>query len=167
VAWDHNQGGVWPPPDNRVADLNDHPETAWLDEIGQRVQRRLHRMPSAPAVVGHGDWESHNLRWHGRTPWVVHDWDSVMSGPEPVIVGLAASVWPCGARPRAATVDESQAFIEAYQRAAGRPWSRDETEASWAAGLWVYAFNTKKASLDGLPWLKPDEADERLRRAAA
>jgi Ser/Thr protein kinase RdoA (MazF antagonist) len=167
VAWDHGHGGVWPPPDDRVADLNALPETAWLDEIGQRVQRRLHRMPSAPTVVGHGDWESHNLRWHGRTPFVVHDWDSLVTGPEPVIVGLAASVWSCGARPRAATLDESQAFIEAYQHATGRTWSSDETEASWAAGLWVYAFNTKKVSLDGLPWLDPDEADERLRRSAA
>jgi hypothetical protein len=167
VAWDHDQGGVWPSPDDRVADLNAHPETAWLDETGQRVQRRLRRMRSAPSVVGHGDWEGHNLRWHGRTPWVVHDWDSVVTGPEPVIVGLAASVWPCGAQPRAATVDESQAFIEAYQHATGRLWNSDETEASWAAGLWVYAFNTKKASLDGLRWLDPDEADERLRRAAA
>jgi Ser/Thr protein kinase RdoA (MazF antagonist) len=167
VAWDHNQAGVWPPPDDRDADLNAHPETAWLDEIGQRVQRRLRRMPSAPAVVGHGDWEGHNLRWHGRTPWVVHDWDSVVTGPEPVIVGLAAAVWPCGARPRSATVDESQAFVEAYQRATGRPWGSDETEASWAAGVWVYAFNTKKANLDGLPWLEPGEAGERLRRAGA
>jgi hypothetical protein len=167
VAWDHDQGGVWPTPDDRVADLNAHPETAWLDEIGRRVQRRLCRMPRAPAVVAHGDWEAHNLRWHGRTPWAVHDWDSVVTGPEPVIVGLAASVWACGARPRAATVDESRAFIEAYQRATGRRWSSDETEVSWAAGLWVYAFNAKKASLDSLPWLDPEEADERLRRAAA
>jgi Ser/Thr protein kinase RdoA (MazF antagonist) len=167
VAWDHCHDGVWPPPDDRVADLNAHPETAWLDEIGERVQRRLRRMQSAPTVVGHGDWEGHNLRWHGDTPWVVHDWDSVVTGPEPVIVGLAASVWPCGVRPRAATVDESQAFIEAYQHATGRPWSSEETEASWAAGLWVFAFNAKKASLDGLPWLDPEEAAERLRRAAA
>jgi len=166
VAWDHGYGGVWPPPDDRSADLNAHPETAWLDEIGRRVQRRLGTFRSAP-VVGHGDWEGQNLRWNGRTPWVVHDWDSVISAPEAVVVGLAASVWPCGAEPRAATVAESAAFVEAYQRAAGHRWSTDETEASWAAGLWVYAFNTKKASLDGVPWLTPDEADERLHRARA
>jgi len=170
VAWDHGYGGIWPPPDDRAADLNApnaHREFGWLDEVGQRVRLRLHRMRSLPSVVGHGDWEAQNLRWHGRAPWVVHDWDSVIAGPEPVVAGLAASVWPCGAQPRAATVAESQAFIEAYQRAAGRRWGTDEIEASWAAGLWVYAFNAKKASLDGFPWLDPDEAQQRLRLAGA
>ena len=84
-----------------------------------------------------------------------------------MIVGLAASVWPCGAEPRAASIDESAAFVNAYQRAAGRRWSTAEVQASWAAGLWVYAFNTKKASLDGVPWLDRDEAVERLSRAGA
>jgi hypothetical protein len=82
-------------------------------------------------------------------------------------VGLAASVWPCGAEPRAASVSESEAFIEAYQHAARRRWGAGEIQASWAAGLWVYAFNAKKASLDGVSWLEPGEATERLRRAGA
>jgi hypothetical protein len=167
VAWDHDQGGIWPAPDDRDADLNAHPETAWLDEIGRRVRARLLRMPAARPVIGHGDWEGQNLRWLGREAWVVHDWDSVVRAPEPVIVGLAASVWPCGAIPRAATVDESAAFVEAYQEASGRRFTADEIEATWAAGLWVYAFNTKKASLDNVPWLRADEADERLRLAGA
>jgi hypothetical protein len=64
-------------------------------------------------------------------------------------------------------VHESQGFIDAYQRAAQRTWGVSEVQESWAAGLWVYAFNAKKASLDGLPWLDPDEAAERLRRAGA
>jgi hypothetical protein len=167
VAWDHAHGGVWPPPDDRDDDLNARPESAWLDEIGRRVIRRLRNMRGEPHVIDHGDWEAQNLRWHGQKPWTVHDWDSAVSAPEPLIVGLAASVWPCGAEQRAATVADSEAFIEAYQRAAGRRWSIDEVQASWAAGLWVYAFNAKKVSLDGLTWLEPGEAAERLRRAGA
>jgi hypothetical protein len=167
VAWDHECEGVWPLPDDRAVDLNAYPEPVWLEEVGRRVRHRLEQTRGGPAVVGHGDWEGQNLRWHGRQPWAVHDWDSVVTGPEPVIVGLAASVWPCGAEPRAASVDESAAFIEAYQREAGLRWSADEVEACWAAGLWVYAFNTKKASLDGSPWLHRGEATERLRRAGA
>ncbi len=167
VAWDHDQGGVWPAPDDRDADLNAHPETAWLDEIATRVQDRLRRAEPAPDVVGHGDWEAQNLRWRDGRPYAVHDWDSVVCGPEAVIVGLAAAVWPCGAELRAATVEESAAFVEAYERAAGRRFSADEIEVSWAAGLWVYAFNTKKASLDGDQWLTEAEATERLRLAGA
>jgi hypothetical protein len=117
--------------------------------------------------VGHGDWEAQNLRWNADAPLVVHDWDSVLAAPEAAIVGLAASVWPCGMVPRAATVAESAEFLDEYQHAAGRPFSTDEFEVSWAAGLWVYAFNTRKASLDGIPWLSPDEAQERLALARA
>jgi hypothetical protein len=167
VAWDHDHPGLWPPPDDREADLNADPEPAWLEDVGRRVRQRLQLTADWPIYVGHGDWEAHNLRWSGTHPLVVHDWDSVITGPEAVIVGLAASVWPCGAEPRAASIDESAAFIKAYQRAAGRRWSTAEDQASWAAGLWVYAFNTKKASLDGVPWLRGDEAAERLSRAGA
>ena len=167
VAWDHDHKGLWPMPDDREVDLNAHPEPGWLQDVARRVRRRLRQTSGWPALIGHGDWEAQNLRWSGKQPWVVHDWDSVMTAPEVVIVGLAASVWPCGAEPRAASIDESAAFIRAYQRATGRRWSTAEVEASWAAGLWVYAFNAKKASLDGVAWLQRDEAHERRDRASA
>ncbi|MBQ0894572.1 phosphotransferase [Micromonospora sp. U56] len=172
TAWNHALPGVWPVADDRDDDLNaaEH-ATAWLDETGARLRRRLSRFVRTPAgvrvVIGHGDWEAQNLRWNGDEPLVVHDWDSVTAAPEAVVVGLAASVWPCGMAPRAATVPESAAFLDAYQRAAGRAWSAGEIQASWAAGLWVYAFNTKKASLDGASWLAPDEAEQRLALAGA
>lgn len=166
--WRHTRPGVWPAADDRDDDLNAiaHP---WLDETGARVRRRLSRFARAGArtVIGHGDWEARNLCWDGREPLVVHDWDSVLAAPEAVLAGLAASVWPCGIEDRAATVDESAAFLEGYQRAAGRVWSRDEVEASWAAGLWVYAFNAKKAALDQTTWLPVAEAERRLGLAGA
>jgi hypothetical protein len=163
---DHAFPGLWPPPDDRDADLNAHPEP-WLDDAACRVRHRIRRLRGAPRVVAHGDWEAHNLRWVDGHPLAVHDWDSVIAVPEPVAVGLAAAVWPTGAVDRAATVDESAAFVEAYQRAAGRRWTADEAGASWAAGLWVYAYNTKKVALDGVAWLTPGEADQRLRLAGA
>jgi hypothetical protein len=33
VAWDHPHGGVWPPPDDRDADLNAHSGAPWLDDV--------------------------------------------------------------------------------------------------------------------------------------
>jgi len=172
TAWDHDEAGVWPVADDRADDLNaDRHATPWLDDIGVRVRRRLARFAGTPAgrrvVIGHGDWEAQNLRWTGDEPLVVHDWDSVLAAPEAVIVGLAASVWPCGIEIRAATIAESAAFLDAYQEASGRGWPAEEIEASWAAGLWVYAFNAKKASLDGGTWLEPEEARRRLDLAAA
>jgi len=70
-------------------------------------------------------------------------------------------------RAEGASVEESEAFVEAYQVAAGRRWNVGEVETARAAGLWVYAFNAKKASLDGARWLDPGEAAERLRRGGA
>ncbi|GAA4249030.1 phosphotransferase family protein [Dactylosporangium darangshiense] len=172
TAWDHGVDGVWPAADDRADDLNAAGHaTPWIDDTGARVRRRLAAFARTEAgqrrVVGHGDWEAQNLRWAGDEPLVVHDWDSVTAAPEAVLVGLAAAVWPCGMVPRAATEQESAAFVEEYQRAAGRAWTAGEVEASWAAGLWVYAFNTKKASLDGVPWLDPREAERRLVLAGA
>ena len=43
-------------------------------------------------------------------------------------------------------------------------WGRDEIEAAWAAGLWVLAFNAKKASIDNHESLPRAEAAERMRR---
>jgi Ser/Thr protein kinase RdoA (MazF antagonist) len=168
TTWNHDRLGLWPEADDRTEDLNEY-ATPWLDEVGARVRARLARFTSVArqCVVGHGDWEAQNLRWVDDEPLVVHDWDSVICAPEAVIVGLAASVWPCGMESRAATVAESATFIDEYQRASGRVWSADEVEASWAAGLWVYAFNAKKASLDDATWLSPDEAESRLGLAVA
>jgi Ser/Thr protein kinase RdoA (MazF antagonist) len=73
VAWDHAHSGVWPPPDDRDADLNADSGAAWLDEAGRRVTGRLRQMRGEAHVVGHGDWEAQNLRWRGRQPAAVHD----------------------------------------------------------------------------------------------
>jgi hypothetical protein len=64
VGWDHDQQGIWPRPDDRDADLNASAGPAWLDDVGRRVRRRLQGY-SGPAIVGHADWESQNLRWLG------------------------------------------------------------------------------------------------------
>jgi Ser/Thr protein kinase RdoA (MazF antagonist) len=164
TAWDHPGPGVWPRPDDRSDDLNARPETAWLDDVGRTVQRRLAARARDRIVVGHGDFEAQNIRWLGTRPVVVHDWDSVIVAAEPVLVGLAAAVWPAGAGPLA-TIDQTAAFLAAYQHAAGRTWPDDEVGAAWAAGLWVRAFNEKKWRIDGQVALEPTEAAERLRRA--
>jgi hypothetical protein len=164
TAWDHRGAGVWPPADDRSDDLNAIPETAWLDDVGAAVQRRLAAYGAVRVVVGHGDFEAHNIRWRGLDPVAVHDWDSVIVAPEAIVVGLAAAAWPAGLGPFA-TLDQTSAFLDAYQRATARTWSADDVEAAWAAGLWLRAFNEKKWRLDGTIALESDEAAERLRRA--
>ena len=169
VQWDHDQPGIWPLPDDRPANLNEHQEPRWLDELALRVRGRLEQCHFLP-VVGHGDWEAQNLRWIDRRPHVVHDWDSVASRPEAVIVGAAAAVFTAtGAPLTEATLEETQAFLTAYEQARGQPWSSEERQVCWAAGLWVRAFNAKKEAVSGtgasILERLASEARERLRRA--
>ncbi|MEV6159251.1 hypothetical protein AB0L53_53855 [Nonomuraea sp. NPDC052129] len=86
------------------------------------------------------------------------------------IAGAAAAVFTETGEPfEAATIDETDRFLEAY--AEGLGWGTEEHEVAWAAGLWVRAFNAKKASVtaDGARVLDrlTHEARPRLRRAGA
>jgi hypothetical protein len=171
VWWDHDQAGIWPLPDDSEANLNAHREPAWLNDAGRRVQQRLARCHLPPGI-GHADWESQNLRWRDGHLHVVHDWDSVVSQPEAMIAGAAAAVFPASGMPLTdATLHETAAVLVAYAHARGRPWSAEEWQVCWAAGVWVRAFNAKKAAVS-----HPDgpvveqlriEVVERLQRAGA
>ena len=103
--------------------------------------------------------------------YVVHDWDSVVSRPEAALAGVAAAVYPAFGGPGTATLEESEAFLRAYEQVRGQPWSVNERQVCWAAGLWIRAYNAKKATLEGdgeaLLARLGGEAAERLRLAAA
>ena len=170
TGWDHPGSRLWPDQDDLGRDLNRVPGPAWVDDAARRVRERL-SASAAPARIGHGDWESQNIRWsEDGQPLVVHDWDSVMAQPETAIVGLAAAVWPAAGAPgEAATVAQGAEFIVGYQQAAGRQWTRPEVQDAWAAGLWVRLFNAKKDEADGGgPQLEhlADEIGDRLALAA-
>ncbi|GAA2565503.1 MULTISPECIES: hypothetical protein [Streptomyces] len=75
-----------------------------------------------------------------------------------------------GPEDRPATVAETERFLAGYARTRGRYWTREESEVAWAAGLWVLAFNAKKASVaqsNGSAARLAEEVPERLRRADA
>jgi Ser/Thr protein kinase RdoA (MazF antagonist) len=128
----------------RGCDLNSTPGPTWVDDAARVVRERL-RASAAPLHIGHGDWESQNIRWSDGRPLAVHDWDSVIAQPEAAIVGLAAAVWPAAGAPgEAATIKQTEDFIVGYQRAARRRWTEQEVQDAWAAGLWVRLFNAKK-----------------------
>lgn len=125
IHWDHPYPGVWPPPDDRDVDLNQLPDTAWLDELGRAARARLATTHMAAPVIGHCDWESHNLEFREGEPWVVHDWDSVVCAAETVIVGAAAAMWPAGIDCVGASIEQSEQFLDAYQTARRHAFSRE------------------------------------------
>ncbi len=105
-------------------------------------------------------------------PLAVDDWDSVAGLCEPAIAGAAAAVFPSSpdSRTVAATMQQTEPFLDAYQIARGIHWTREDQEICWAAGLWVLAYNAKKETLGGgTGYLRhiEREARERLGRAAA
>jgi hypothetical protein len=166
MAWDHALAGTWPPDPN--VDLNGRAGPEGLERAGQIARERLRDLSGFPSVIGHADWESQNIGWRGRDLHVVHDWDSVVRRPESTIAGMSSVIFPStGPRNEAATIAESESFLDAYQ-AARRPFSVSELAAAWATGLWIGAWKAKKALLHGdrNVWdrLAP-EVDERIRRA--
>lgn len=167
-AWDHAGSRVWPDRDDEGRDLNAAPGPGWVDAAAGQVRERLLGCADPP-VIGHGDFESQNIRWAGGEPLAVHDWDSVIAQPETAIAGLASAVWPAAGGPgEAATVEQSAAFLACYQDRAGKRWTGDQLCDAWAAGLWVRLFNARKdAAGGGGPQLSrlAGEIGERLARA--
>lgn len=157
---------LWPDPDDRDVDLNAATGPAWLDEAALVARAGLAR-PTSPPLVGHGDWYTGNLRWTGDDLHAVWDWDSAIAASEAVIAGLAAAIYPATSLGTAATVEETEAFLEAYQEARTRTFGEDELVEAWAAGLWSRAFDAKKefATQGAVVSLSESEALERRRRA--
>ena len=166
AGWDHAEPGLWPTPEDRDVDLNACRELRWLDRVAAAVRDHLRGLAGEP-VIGHGDWHPENLRWRGPRLTAVHDWDSVICQPEPAIAGLAAASFLGIEPPGMANVDDSVAFLKAYQQARGCRWTSVDYAACWAAGLWHRAFDAKTRSLDGDPEqiLTRHEARARLRLA--
>ena len=160
TAW-NQEDGLWPWPDDQDIDLNQVQGPDWIDAVGRAARRRL-REGQDQAVIGHGDWFTDNLRWHGNRLLVAYDWDSVIADSETVIAGLAAAIYPA-----LATVAETRDFLAYYAAARGRPWGSGELQRCWAAGLWSRAFDAKKQHAAGQPIisLTEREAGERLHRA--
>lgn len=147
VGWDHPGPQLWPWPDDLEIDMNRHPGPDWLDNIAERIRDRM-RNDRGHLVIGHIDWEAHNLDWIGDRPVMVHDWDSLAIRSEPAIAGAAAAVYPSnGTTAVAATIDQTAAFLDAYRATRLDHWSSDDDAIAWCAGLWVLTYNAKKESL--------------------
>lgn len=169
TGWDHPGLRLWPDLDEHGHDLNLATGPEWIDDAARRVRERLTSTPGR-VCIGHGDWESQNIRWTDGDPLVVHDWDSVIAQPETAIVGLAAAVWPREERPNeTASIAQTADFMSSYQHLAGRGWHTSEIRDAWAAGLWVRLFDAKQEAAEGGgPQLDrlATEIDERLEQAA-
>ncbi|HEY2312879.1 MAG TPA: hypothetical protein VGH96_04650 [Streptosporangiaceae bacterium] len=170
VGWDHGERGTWPVPDDLNDDLNYSEGPVLAEMAGRRLRARL-RSVHLELVVGHLDWEAHNLLWQDAAPAAVLDSDSIGARPEAAIAGAAAAVFPALGDTVAASIGQTEQFLAAYQAASGRQFSPTEQQVAWAAGAWVLAYNARKeaARMSRGPHQDRLAADgaERLRRAGA
>ena len=120
LRWGDDEAALWPRPDDRDDDINASPGPRWIEDVARRARDRLRRS-RLPRVIGHGDWESQNLRWRGRRLDVAHDWDSLVRLPEATIAGASAAAFPGEGAPEAAAVDETAEFLDAYEAARAEP----------------------------------------------
>ena len=143
---------------------------AWIEETTARVRAKLAGCELPPAL-GHADWEAQNMHWQHGGALAVHDWDSLAWLPEAALAGTAAGVFATHGRPVLAPLGSSEAFLDAYQRARGAPFSEYETEIAWAASIWVALHNARDEVIFDRPRLSFDrlkaQRAERLSRANA
>jgi len=163
AAWNHDQAGLWPRAEDLDMDLNEAHGSGWIDAAGHAARQKL-REGHDQVAIGHGDWITDNLRWHGNQLRVAYDWDSLITDSEVVIAGLAGAIYLYPALP---AVSETRDFLDVYAAARGRPFDPGQLERCWAAGVWTRAFDAKQQEVTGQPVtsLTEDEARERLGQA--
>jgi Phosphotransferase enzyme family len=169
VRWDHADPGTWP----AIGFLDDRDQSVvpgYVVEAAERARGRLLAARS-PCVLGHADFEAQNLRWHGQQVWAVHDWDSLAWQPEAALAGAASGSSASAGPPMLAPIENSVAFLAAYQDLRGRLFTAVEQEIAWAASVWMAAYNAREEALYDAAPLGRDalraQAAERLRRANA
>lgn len=120
---------LWPTPHNILFDFVKTTAGAeWIDAVAARNRETLHAGSELP-VLGHLDWSAKNMRMEGLSLAVVYDWDAVFVADEADIVGSAAATFPTTWElpvPSVPTLEESLAFVAAYERARERPFTREE-----------------------------------------
>jgi hypothetical protein len=141
--------GLFPEPHHARFDF-DRPDGVWIDRIAARArdvrgEKRL--------VTGHSDWSAKHFGWEGDRVVVVYDWpDSVARDAEETFVGQASAsfpaTWDLPVAPKAATPEESEAFVDEYEGFAGRRLDRRAVATARVYFL-AYCARCELSDLDG------------------
>jgi hypothetical protein len=169
VRWDHPDPGPWPSIDS-LDEQDQRLVPTYVIDIAEKARRRL-LAADLPWVLGHADFEAHNLRWQDQRVHTVHDWDSLAWQPEAALVGAASAVFPKLGPALLPPIETTEAFLAGYQAARGRSLTTEEQQIAWAASLWPAAHDVRWESLHGYTAVSGKalwtQAAERLRRANA
>ena len=148
------QEALWPAP-QRVWEARevDDVETRFIDAHGRAAQAIL-KKGKLPQVATHLDWGVKNIRFRDDSVCAVYDTDSVHAASEAECVGRAAAQFtaqwdiPALLTP---TPKEANAFVDEYQTARGRKFSKAERAIAAAAARYVVAQVARQELLAGVP----------------
>lgn len=91
---DFRAGGLWAQSDDPALDFESvDGGIESIDEVARRAKARLLALPRTGLVIGHSDYEAHNVRVSDGVLEAVFDWDSLVVEREDVVVGVAAGVF--------------------------------------------------------------------------
>lgn len=137
---------LWPEPHDVRFDFPATTSGAeWIDDLAMSARRRL--QDAGHRVAGHFDWRVENLGFSAGAVVAIYDWDSVGAAPEPAIVGNTAGQftadWTTDDPDPLPSLAEMEAFIDAYCRARGRPFTPRECDVLDAANLALCTYGAR------------------------
>jgi phosphotransferase family enzyme len=148
------QEALWPAPQRiwQAREIDDE-DGQFIESHGRAAQLAL-KKSKLPLVAAHLDWGVKNVRFRDDAVCAVFDSDSVHVASEAECVGRAAAQFtaqwdiPAVLTPSAA---EARAFVDEYQTARGRKFSRVERAVAAAAARYSVAEAARLEHLSGVP----------------
>ena len=145
---------LWPPAQHIWELRNlDNEDTRFIDEHGTSAQQVL-KKSKLQRVATHLDWGVKNIRFRDDAVCAVYDSDSLHAASEAECVGRAAAQFtaqwelPAMLTP---TPAEAQSFLDEYQTARGRRFSRAERAIAAASAHYLVAQLARLELLSGVP----------------
>lgn len=148
------QESLWPAPQHiwEAREIDD--EDARFIATHARAAQLVLKKSKLPLVATHLDWGVKNIRFRDDAVCAVYDSDSVHAASEAECVGRAAAQFtaqwdiPALLTP---TATEAQAFVDEYQAARGRKFSRAERTQAAAAARYTVAQAARLEHLSNVP----------------
>lgn len=145
---------LWPTPYRVWEPRELDGEEAQLCDRHASEARAVIKKSKLPRSAMHMDWGVKNTRFHDNRLAAVYDWDSLHLASEAECAGTAAASFtaqweiPALLTP---TPDEAKAFMDEYQAARGKKFSRAERAVAAAAARYLVAYIARQELTSGVP----------------
>ncbi len=139
---------TWPRPHSPLFDFEATADGAdWIDDLARRA-REVRSAATGDYVIGHFDWRVEHARFGSDGEIVAtYDWDSLHEERETVMVGANAHAftadWGREDIVRVPRVAEMAAFVDEYEEARGKPFTRDERRTIAASCVYSIAYTAR------------------------